>query len=131
MDSIKSKVSYINGLMDGLKIDTGTNEGKVLLEILGVLKDIADEIENISEAQKNMGDYMNAMDEDLAYLQDGLYDEDYETCRDMEENFEEINCPNCNDTVYVDKDALSQKKNLTCPNCHEDIALKDIKHSLE
>jgi predicted RNA-binding Zn-ribbon protein involved in translation (DUF1610 family) len=78
-----------------------------------------------------MGDYMNAMDEDLAYLQDGLYDEDYETCRDMEENFEEINCPNCNDTVYVDKDALSQKKNLTCPNCHEDIALKDIKHSLE
>ncbi|MEY7999444.1 CD1247 N-terminal domain-containing protein [Clostridium sp. Mt-5] len=126
MDSIKSKVSYISGLMDGLKIDKNTNEGRILLEVLDVLKNMAEEIENISEAQKHTEDYMDAIDENLAYLQDDLYDENYETYKDMEGNFEEVKCPNCDDTVYVDKDILSQRESLTCPNCHSNISLKDI-----
>ena len=125
MESIKSKVSYISGLMDGLKIDKSTNEGKIFLKILDVLESMAEEIENLSEAQKYTEDYMDAIDENLAYLQDDLYDEDYEAYRDMVGNFEEVKCPNCDDTVYIDKDILKQKENLTCPNCHNDIPIGD------
>ena len=125
MESIKSKVSYISGLMDGLKIDESTNEGKIFLEILNVLGSMAEEIENISEAQKYTEEYMDAIDEELAYLQDDLYDEDYDTYKDMVGNFEEVKCPNCNDTVYIDRDTLREREDLTCPNCHAHIPLAD------
>ncbi|WP_406542256.1 CD1247 N-terminal domain-containing protein [Clostridium ljungdahlii] len=52
MNSIISKVSYLNGLVDGLKIDKSTNEGKMLIEIVNVLKSMAEEIDDMSRAQK-------------------------------------------------------------------------------
>ena len=126
MESIRSKVSYISGLIDGLKIDESTNEGKIFLKILDVLESMAEEMENMSEAQKYTEDYMDAIDENLAYLQNDLYDEDYEAYRgDIDERFEEIRCPNCNDIVYVDKDMLGQRENVTCPNCHTNISISD------
>ncbi|HBC95677.1 MAG TPA: hypothetical protein DC034_02645 [Clostridium sp.] len=126
MESIRSKVSYISGLIDGLKIDESTNEGKIFLKILDVLESMAEEMENMSEAQKYTEDYMDAIDENLAYLQNDLYDEDYEAYRgDIDESFEEIRCPNCNDIVYVDKDMLGQRENVTCPNCHTNISISD------
>jgi len=127
VNSIISKVSYLNGLVDGLKIDKSTNEGKILTEIVNVLKSMAEEIDDLSRAQKDMENYVDAMDEDLADLQDNLYDDDYEICKckDEGENFTEIQCPNCNDTVYVDKDILEQQEELMCPNCHSSIPIKD------
>ncbi|WP_333860386.1 CD1247 N-terminal domain-containing protein [Clostridium sp.] len=125
MHSIISKVFYLKGLVDGLKIDKSTNEGKVIMEIVDVLKSIAEEIENISEDHKDMRSYIDSMNKDLAVLQDNLYDDDYETYKDEGENFEEIQCPNCNDMVYVDKDILEKRKELTCPNCHNNICIKN------
>ncbi|UZQ50900.1 CD1247 N-terminal domain-containing protein [Clostridium kluyveri] len=129
MHSIISKVSYLKGLVDGLKIDKNTNDGKVIIEIVNVLKIIAEEIENISEDQKDMRAYIDCMNKDLADLQDNLYDDDYEAYKDEGENFTEIQCPNCNDMVYVDKDILERRKELTCPNCHNNIYIKgdDVK----
>lgn len=125
MHSIISKVSYLKGLVDGLKIDKNTNDGKVIIEIVDVLKIIAEEIENISEDQKDMRAYIDCMNKELADLQDNLYDDDYEAYKDEGENFTEIQCPNCNDMVYVDKDILERRKELTCPNCHNNIYIKD------
>lgn len=125
MHSIISKVFYLKGLVDGLKIDKNTNEGKVIMEIIDVLKSMAEEMENISEDHKDMRSYIDSMNKDLADLQDNLYDDDYETYKDEGENFTEIQCPNCNDTVYVDKDILEKRKELTCPNCHNNICIKD------
>lgn len=125
MNSIISKVSYLSGLVDGLEIDKNTKEGKVLVEVINILKDMAEEITDISEAQKDMQDYIDAMDEDLTNLQDNIYDNDYELYQDEGNNFIELECPNCSDAVYVDKDILDQREELTCPNCHKSIPIKD------
>ncbi|AWI03776.1 CD1247 N-terminal domain-containing protein [Clostridium drakei] len=118
MSDIISKVAYLNGLVDGLEIDTTTKEGKVLTEIINVLKVIAEEVDEISESQKDMEDYINAIDEDLSSLQDDIYDDDYELCEDEGDNFIQLKCSNCGDDVYVDKDIVKQKEKITCPNCH-------------
>ncbi|WP_029160993.1 CD1247 N-terminal domain-containing protein [Clostridium scatologenes] len=118
MSDIISKVAYLNGLVDGLEIDTTTKEGKVLTEIINVLKVIAEEVDEISESQKDMEDYINAIDEDLSSLQDDIYDDDYELCEDEGNNFIQLKCFNCGDDVYVDKDIVKQKEKITCPNCH-------------
>lgn len=124
MKSITSKVSYLSGLAEGLDIDKNTKEGKVLIEIINVLKDMANEVSKISETQKDMHDYIDAMDEDLASLQDDVYDNEFEAFEDEEDNFVEIKCSNCGDTVYIDKDILDKRENVTCPNCHNDVLLK-------
>ncbi|WPC40922.1 CD1247 N-terminal domain-containing protein [Clostridium sp. JS66] len=118
MSDIISKVAYLNGLVDGLEIDTTTKEGKVLTEIINVLKVIAEEVDEISESQKYMEDYIDAIDEDLSSLQDDMYDDDYELCEDEGDNFIQLKCSNCGDDVYVDKDIVKQKEKITCPNCH-------------
>ncbi|AKN34018.1 hypothetical protein Ccar_25560 [Clostridium carboxidivorans P7] len=118
MSDIISKVAYLNGLVDGLEIDTTTKEGKVLNEIINVLKVIAEEVDEISESQKYMEDYIDAIDEDLSILQDDMYDDDYELCEDEGDNFIQLKCSNCGDDVYVDKDIVKQKEKITCPNCH-------------
>ncbi len=118
VSDIISKVAYLNGLVDGLEIDTTTKEGKVLTEIINVLKVIAEEVDEISESQKDMEDYINAIDEDLSSLQDDIYDNDYELFEDEGDNFIQLKCSNCGDDVYVDKDIVKQKEKITCPNCH-------------
>lgn len=125
MNSIISKVSYLSGLVDGLGIDQNTKEGKVLIEIVNVLKDMAQEISEISDSQKDMEEYIDAIDEDLSELQDGIYDDEYELCEDEGNNFIQLKCPNCSDDVYVDKDLLGQREEITCPNCHNKMPLED------
>ncbi len=118
MSDIISKVSYLSGLVDGLEINTTTKEGKVLTEIVNVLKAMAEEVDEISGSQKDMEDYIDAMDEDLSSLQDDVYDNDYELFEDEGNNFIQLKCSNCGDDVYVDKDIIKQKEKITCPNCH-------------
>lgn len=125
MNSIMSKVSYLSGLVDGLSIDESTKEGRILTEIVSVLKDIAVEISEISESQKVVQEYIDAIDEDLAELQEDFYDEDYELYEDEGDNFIKLECPNCEDTVYVDKDIIAKGEEITCPNCHKKIATKN------
>ncbi|MBC2580319.1 CD1247 N-terminal domain-containing protein [Clostridium sp. DJ247] len=124
MNSINSKVSYLSGLIDGLDIDRDTKEGKILVEVVNVLKSIAQEITEIAESQKDMQHYIDAIDEDLTDLQDEFYDSDYNLCEDEGNNFVQLECKDCGDTVYVDKDIMSQGEEITCPNCHNKISLE-------
>lgn len=125
MNSIMSKVSYLSGLVDGLEIDKTSKEGKILAEIVTVLKDMAVEISEISESQKVVQEYIDAIDEDLTELQEDFYDEDYEFYEDEGDNFVEIKCSTCGDFVYVDKDIIASGEEITCPNCHKKIATKN------
>ncbi len=125
MSDIISKVSYLSGLMDGLEIDNATKEGKVLTEIVNVLKSMAEEVDEISESQKDIRYYIDAIDEDLSSLQDDIYDNDYELYEDEGDNFVQLKCPNCGDDVYVDKDIIKQKEKITCPNCHNMMPLEN------
>ncbi|MBV7275053.1 CD1247 N-terminal domain-containing protein [Clostridium thailandense] len=125
MNSIMSKVSYLSGLVDGLDVDKNTKEGRILTEIVNVLKDMAVEISDISESQKIVQEYIDAIDEDLAELQEDFYDEDYEFYEDEDDNFIQIECAACGDSVYIDKDIIAKGEEITCPNCHKKIATKN------
>ena len=45
--SISEKVAYLEGLAEGLALDTETKEGKLLAAIVDVLGEIAEELEEI------------------------------------------------------------------------------------
>lgn len=127
MESISSRVSYLNGLIDGMEIDKTSKEGRLISEIASILKDMAGEIQTLKETQEEMEDYVDAIDEDLSDLEEDLYydedeDDDYEDDDDFS-NYISIKCPSCNETVYIDSDICDCNEAITCPNCHEEIPL--------
>lgn|SRR3712207_1710478 len=125
MDSIKSKVSYINGLVDGLDIDLQSKEGRIIKELINVLADVAEEIEEIKDAQNDIQDYMDNIDENINLLEDEIYDDDFEDCDcDDIENFIDFKCPACGEKVYIDTKILEDKEQVVCPSCHESIPVE-------
>lgn len=78
MNYLLQKVSYLQGLSEGLGVDDTTKEGKLLLGIIDALEEFADVLDDVIENQVDLEDYVNFIDEDLADVEDDIYgiDED-------------------------------------------------------
>lgn len=118
MESITSRVSYLSGLIEGLSIDKESKEGKIITEISSILKYMAEEMEDLKSAQDEIEDYVDAIDEDLNSIENEVYGED-------EDDFIDVECPNCGETIYVDADLLDERDKITCPKCNNIIELNE------
>ncbi|NLM35715.1 MAG: hypothetical protein GX206_09785 [Clostridiales bacterium] len=105
MDTIKAKVAYIRGMMDGLAIDLDTKEGKVLSAMLKLMEDIGDKIDEIELRQEELE----------MYIGDDIYDEAEASFDD--DDFVEFICHRCGETIYIDKSIVNNKEQIECPNC--------------
>ena len=113
--TIAEKVSYIKGLAEGLKLDTQTNEGKILAAIIDVLGDIAINIEDIDSDLADLTDVVDDIEESLMDVEDEVYGTDDEPLEDDDDMYE-ITCPNCGNTITTDFDVIADGT-LDCPNC--------------
>lgn len=118
MEYINEKVAYLKGLSEGLGIDDSTNEGKILLHIIDTLDDITEALDGVIESHNDLEGYVEVIDEDLADLEDDIYDD-----LDDDIDFCQIECPECGEIVYVDMDMLDEDNHLACPNCDQDIEI--------
>lgn len=76
MDFLLQKVSYLQGLADGLGVDESTKEGKLLLHIIDTLEEFADVLADTIDDQIELEEYVNFIDEDLSDVEDEVYGED-------------------------------------------------------
>lgn len=76
MDFLLQKVSYLQGLADGLGVDDTTKEGKLLLHIIDTLEEFADVLADTIDDQIELEEYVNFIDEDLADLEDEVYEDE-------------------------------------------------------
>jgi len=126
MESLTSRVAYLAGFVDGLELDRTTKEGKAIEQIIEVLKDMALEIEGISENQVDIEDYLGELDEDLAYVEDDLYDiDDLDYDDDNMDDFIEMKCGSCGEVIYVDAGIVEEGEDMICPRCHEPLEFGD------
>ena len=123
---ITEKVAYLKGLAEGMELDTGKKEGKLLSAIIDVLEDIALELADVLDAQEELGEGLDAVSDDLEDVEDLLYGEDEE---DEEGGYElddlgededcyATTCPTCEETIYFDESVLEDGE-VICPNCGE------------
>ncbi len=124
---ICEKIAYIKGLAEGLSIDDSTKEGKILNAIIDLLGDITEEICDIEDGCDELMEQIDAVDEDLASLEDIIYEDDEcdcdccdEDCDCEDDEIYEIECPACNDVIYLDADMLAEE-GMVCPNCGTDL----------
>lgn len=121
---ICEKIAYIKGLAEGLGVDDSTKEGKVLNAIIELLGDITEEICDIEEGCDEICEQLDAVDEDLSSLEDIIYEDDDcdcdccddEDCDCCDDEVYEIECPACNDIIYLDAEML-EEEGMVCPNC--------------
>lgn len=115
MGNIKEKVAYLQGLTKGLNVSGHSSEGKLLLNMVDVLQDMAKEIDCLHTGQEDLENYVETIDEDLTDLEEEVYEDvdDIETV--------EIECPSCHETVAFESELLNEDDviEVTCPNCGE------------
>lgn len=129
MNSIISRVSYLNGMLDGMEFDKSSKEGRIISEIVSILGDMAEEIQYLKESQEEIEEYVDTIDEDLSDLEEEFYYDDEDDCDCCDEddcgNYINIECPHCGETVYIDTDICNCNDEISCPNCHKEIPLDD------
>ena len=126
--TVSEKVAYLKGLAEGLGLDTGTKEGKLLTVIIDTLEDIALEIEELNENAVDLGDELDAISSDLSNVEEVLFgddddeDEDDSDDDDTDDDTDGCDCGECcGDECCGDECAYE----VTCPSCGEDIVIEE------
>ena len=123
------KVAYLKGLMEGMKIDRESDEGKLFTVIADILNDIALDIEDVENDVYDLGEGLDALSDDLADVEECLFDDEDDDWDDEDEDWDEdeddedplffeVTCPSCDKTITVDEDVLNLGS-IQCPNCGE------------
>ena len=145
--TISEKSAYLKGLMDGLKLNTETDEGKMIAAIVDLLGDVTRRLTDVEETTIAISDELDEIEEDLDAIEDFIMDEDDEDDyddyddeddddfddydededdEDPEEGFDfgaedstiyEVECA-CGNIIDFDEETL-EKGSIVCPNCGE------------
>ena len=120
---ISEKIAYLKGLMEGMNVDTESNEGKLFAAVVDVLDEIALEVEDLTDEVMELGDGLDVISDDLSDVEDIVYDEwddddddDEEDEEDEEEECYATTCPECEEEIFFDDSVLEDGK-VECPNC--------------
>ncbi len=145
---LTEKMSYLQGLLDGLDIDADTKEGKALLSMSEVMSELVMYVEDLQSQVDELTELCDILDEDLGSVEEDLYGDDDLSCGDcddcyddddFDEDFEEyedefgddddddfgdddelyeITCPSCGDSILI-TDVMLEEGSINCPNCNE------------
>ena len=139
--TISEKSAYLKGLMDGLKLNTESDEGKMISAIVDLLGDLTRKVTDIEDTTIAISDELDEIEEDLDAIEDYIMDEDddefyddyedelddWDEDEEFEEGFDfgddestiyEVVCPVCNEIVNFDEETL-EKGSIVCPDCGE------------
>lgn len=123
MREISEKISYLQGLCEGMNIGENTSQGKVIHGILAVMDDLAAEVREIRSGLRDFRDYLQTIDDDLFELQELINEED----EDDDGDYVELSCSKCGEDLYFDADILDDedKIEIICPSCNEVVFVHD------
>lgn len=118
-------LGYLKGLLDGLDLDDNKKETKVFRAIVDVLSNLAEDVDDMTDGMELLAKQIDAVDEDLAEVEDYLSEEDYDCdcddccdCDDDDDQEFEVECPCCGEEITVDEDTVLNGS-IPCPNCGE------------
>ena len=85
--TISEKSAYLKGLMDGLKLNTESDEGKMIAAIVDLLGDVTKKVADIEDTTIAISDELDEIEEDLDAIEDYILDEDDDDYDDEDEEF--------------------------------------------
>ncbi|MBE6934020.1 MAG: hypothetical protein E7462_03100 [Ruminococcaceae bacterium] len=137
--TISEKSAYLKGLMDGLNLNTESDEGKMIAAIVDLLGDVTKKLTAVEDTTIAISDELDEIEEDLDAIEDYILDEDEDDFDDEDdydfddedeeyddEGFDfgdedstiyEVECA-CGNIVDFDEETL-EAGSIICPNCGE------------
>lgn len=137
--TISEKSAYLKGLMDGMKLNTESDEGKMIAAIVDLLGDVTKTLTDVEETTIAISDELDEIEEDLDAIEDYILDEDededdydeddYDFDEDDEDEDDEdydfgddstiyeVEC-SCGNIIDFDEKTL-EEGSIVCPNCGE------------
>ena len=126
MSKLTDRISYLQGLAEGMKLNPEKDSHRLIAGILEVLGEVGQSFEALAEAHGELSDYVESIDEDLADLEADLYDDEDEDLADEENDGEfestiEYECPHCGAVINIDPDDVDFDEESLCPECGKDL----------
>jgi ribosomal protein S27E len=154
MDDLRERIAYLQGLAEGLKLEEGKDEARIIKQMIDILADLIDKVEEVEAAQDDLEDYLESIDEDLYddeedgdeddedddEVEDDDEDDDLDDDKKVDEdedelssaseeelNYIEVECKNCHDVICFEEDLLYDDDivEITCPNCNQVVFVND------
>ncbi len=129
MADLRRRVSYLSGMAERYDLADQGREGKILAEVVEVLRELSLDVEEVQANQVELEEYVEEIDSDLMTLEEDVYvgateemddddDDDLRIEEDDDEGYIELECPVCHqDSFYnealFDEDGIQ----LSCPHC--------------
>ena len=136
--TLSVKSAYLKGLMEGMKLSTETDEGKMIAAIVELLGDVTKTLGDVQETTIAISDELDEIEDDLDAIEDFIMsmdedeyddfedeDEDFDY-EDLEEGFDfgdeettvyEVTCA-CGEVIAFDEETL-EEGSIVCENCGE------------
>ena len=136
--TVKEKCAYIKGLAEGLSLDESKPESRLISELISLVTDMADEIETAQNDIGELNEYVEELDHDLGDVESYVFDcdddecdccddddDDWDECDDCDcddcegcdDDYYEIECPHCGETVCFEEG--TEPEDMICPACNK------------
>ena len=76
MENLSKKVGFLKGLMEGMDVEDGSANGKLMAGIVDLLSALTDRVETMDELLDDLNDYVESIDDDLSELENERDDDD-------------------------------------------------------
>ncbi len=142
---LTEKIAYMKGLLDGMQLDSATNEGKAILQMAEVMEEMGVYIDDLQNQVDELTELCDLLDEDLSTIASDIYDDNDDDDDDDDEHHPlsghfpigsvlmsddddddddeyveqySVQCPICGKTFSIDEYKL-EEGSMTCPFCGE------------
>ena len=125
MGNLTDRAAYLRGLAEGMCLDKEKKEHKLLLEMLGLMDEMAQKVSDLDADEGELEEYVEDLDSDLSDMEEVLFGDDEDECDCDEEDGcscdeeEELSfdCPHCGKTVLVKAADIDYDESPVCEFC--------------
>ncbi len=134
MSKLTDRISYLKGMAAGMKLNMDKDSNKLMLEMLTVMGEMAEEMAAMTEAHNDLNEYVESIDDDLAELEETLFgdgeeDFDGEEGEDFDEEEDDEDgddlivyaCPHCGHELEFHASDVDFDEETLCPACNKPI----------
>ena len=133
MSKLTDRISYLKGMAAGMKLNMDKDSNKLMLEMLTVMGEMAEEMAAMAEKHNDLNEYVESIDDDLAELEETLFGEEdgEELDEDMDGEEDEDGlteddlilyaCPHCGHELEFRASDVDFDEDFLCPVCNKPI----------
>lgn len=133
MSKLTDRISFLKGMAAGMKLNMDKDANKLMLEMLTVMGEMAEEMAAMAEKHNDLNEYVESIDDDLAELEETLFGEEdgEELDEDMDGEEDEDGlteddlilyaCPHCGHELEFRASDVDFDEDFLCPVCSKPI----------